>query len=111
MKDRITVFSIDITIKIPLRFIAFRHLRCSTVKIGSQREKLSPKNLIIPRVRLYFEFGSFFIYATIFVLFVDFRVTENKIKNFYLFPVLPRFCRKAKIISLRCNEEGGGKSK
>lgn len=25
MKDRITVFSIDITIKIPLRFFAFRH--------------------------------------------------------------------------------------
>ena len=42
-----------------LRFIAFRHFRCSTVKIGSQREKLSLKTLIIPRVRLAIEFGSF----------------------------------------------------
>lgn len=47
MKDRITVFSINITIKIPLRFFAFRLCRCSTVKIGSQREKLSLKTLII----------------------------------------------------------------
>ena len=52
MKDRITVFSIDITIKIPLRFFAFRLCRCSTVKSRSKREKLSLKTLIIPRVRL-----------------------------------------------------------
>ena len=65
MKDRITVFSIDITIKIPLRFFAFRLCRCSTVKSRSKREKLSLKTLIIPRVRLAIEFGSFFIYATI----------------------------------------------
>ena len=74
MKDRITVFSIDITTKIPLRFFAFRLCRCSTVKSRSKREKLSLKTLIIPRVRLAIEFGSFFIYATIlsfFVVFVD----------------------------------------
>ena len=65
MKDRITVFSICITIKIPLRFFAFRLCRCSTVKSRSKREKLSLKTLIIPRVRLAIEFGSFFIYATI----------------------------------------------
>ena len=59
MKDRITVFSIDITIKIPLRFFAFRLCRCSTVKSRSKREKLSLKTLIIPRVRLAIEFGSF----------------------------------------------------
>lgn len=47
MKDRITVFSIDITIKIPLRFFAFRLCRCSTVKSRSKREKLSLKTLII----------------------------------------------------------------
>ena len=41
MKDRITVFSIDITIKIPLRFFAFRLCRCSTVKSRSKREKLN----------------------------------------------------------------------
>jgi len=29
--------------------------------------------------------------------FVDFRVTEYKIKKIYLFPVLPRFCRNAKV--------------
>ena len=59
MKDRITVFSINITIKIPLRFFAFRLCRCSTVKSRSKREKLSLKTLIIPRVRLAIEFGSF----------------------------------------------------
>ena len=79
-----------------LRFIAFRHLRCSTVKIGSQREKLSPKNLIIPRVRLYFEFGSFFIYATILSFFVDFRDCDFNSQGYLFFPVLPRLCRKAK---------------
>ena len=71
MKDRITVFSIDITINIPLRFFAFRLCRCSTVKSRSKREKLSLKTLIIPRVRLAIEFGSFFIHATILSFFVD----------------------------------------
>ena len=42
-----------------LRFIAFRHFRCSTVKSRSKREKLSLKTLIIPRVRLAIEFGFF----------------------------------------------------
>lgn len=59
MKDRITVFSIYITIKIPLRFFAFRLCRCSTVKSRSKREKLSLKTLIIPRVRLAIEFPVF----------------------------------------------------
>ena len=61
MNDRITVFSIDLTPKIPLRFFAFRLCRCTTVKIGSKREKLLPKTLIIPRVRLNFELGSFLL--------------------------------------------------
>ena len=68
MKDRITVFSIDITINIPLRFFAFRLCRCSTAKSGSKREKLSPKTYIIPRVGLNFEFGSFFHLRNNFVL-------------------------------------------
>ena len=76
MKDRITVFLIDITINIPLRFFAFRLCRCSTVKSRSKREKLSLKTLIIPRVRLAIEFGSFFIYATILSIFVDFGVCD-----------------------------------
>ena len=40
MKDRITVFSINITINIPLRFFAFRHPVVATVKSRSKREKL-----------------------------------------------------------------------
>ena len=79
-----------------LRFIAFRHFRCSTVKIGSQREKLSLKTLIIPRVGLNFEFGSFFIYATILSFVVDFRDCDFNSQRYLLFPVLPRLCRKAK---------------
>ena len=76
MKDRITVFSIDITINIPLRFFAFRLCRCSTVKSGSKREKLLLKTFILPRVELNYEFGSFFIYATILSLVVDFRFCD-----------------------------------
>lgn len=33
--------------------------------------------------------------------FADFRATNNNAKDFYLFPVLPRFCRKAK--KFRCD--------
>lgn len=79
-----------------LRFIAFRHFRCSTVKIGSQREKLLLRTLIIPRVRLDYEFGSFFIYATILSFVVDFRDCDFNSQRHLLFPVLPRLCRKAK---------------
>ena len=78
-----------------LRFIAFRHFRCSTVKIGSQREKLSLKTLIIPRVRLAIEFGSFFIYATILSFFVDFGDCDFNSHLRLLFSVLLRLCRKA----------------
>ena len=95
MKDRITVFSIDITIKIPLRFFAFRLCRCSTVKSRSKREKLSLKTLIIPRVRLAIEFGSFFIYATILSFFVDFGDCDFNSHLRLLFSVLLRLCRKA----------------
>ena len=95
MKDRITVFSIDITIKIPLRFFAFRLCRCSTVKSRSKREKLSLKTLIIPRVRLAIEFGSFFIYATILSIFVDFGDCDFNSHLRLLFSVLLRLCRKA----------------
>ena len=75
-----------------LRFIAFRHFRCSTVKIGSQREKLSLKTLIIPRVGLNFEFGSFFIYATILSFVVDFRDCDFNSQRYLLFSVLHRLC-------------------
>ena len=95
MNDRITVFSIDLTPKISLRFFAFRLCRCTTVKIGSKREKLSPKTLIIPRVRLNFEFGSFFIYATILSFVVDFRDCDFNYSRYLLFPVVLRLCRKA----------------
>ena len=95
MKDRITVFSIDITINIPLRFFAFRLCRCSTVKSRSKREKLSLKTLIIPRVRLAIEFGSFFIYATILSFFVDFGDCDFNSHLRLLFSVLLRLCRKA----------------
>lgn len=88
MKDRITVFSIDITIKIPLRFFAFRLCRCSTVKSRSKRGKLSLKTLIIPRVRLAIEFGSFFIYATILSFFVDFGDCDFNSHLRLLFSVL-----------------------
>ena len=100
MKDRITVFSIDITINIPLRFFAFRLCRCSTVKSRSKREKLSLKTLIIPRVRLAIEFGSFFIYATILSVFVDFGDCDFNSHLRLLFSVLLRLCRKA-------NKNGG----
>ena len=114
MKDRITVFSINITIKVPLRVFAFRHPVVSQLKAEVNGKNCTPlrfvafalcarlllKTLIIPRVRLAIEFGSFFIYATILSFFVDFRATDDKIKNFYLFPVLLRFCRKA-------NKNGG----
>ena len=48
-----------------LHIFAFRLGRCSTVKIGSKRDKLLLKTLIIPRVGLNKKLGSFFIYATI----------------------------------------------
>ena len=61
----------NVTIK-TLRFFRLSSFLCSTVKSRSKREKLSLKILIIPRVRLTIEFGSFFIYATILSFFVDF---------------------------------------
>ncbi len=57
--DNDATFLIDLTIRVLLRFFAFRLCRCSTVKSGSKREKLLLKTLIIPRVRLAIEFGSF----------------------------------------------------
>ena len=71
-----STFLISVTIKILLRFFAFRLCRCSTVKSGSKREKLLLKTFILPRVELYFEFGFFFIYATILSLVVDFRFCD-----------------------------------
>ena len=73
MKDRITVFSIYITIKIPLRFFAFRHPVVAQLKAEVNGKNCTPlrfvafalcarlllKTLIIPRVRLAIEFGSF----------------------------------------------------
>lgn len=74
---------------------AFRLCRCSTVKSRSKREKLSLKTLIIPRVRLAIEFGSFFIYATILSIFVDFWDCDFNSHLRLLFSVLLRLCRKA----------------
>lgn len=39
----------------------------------------------------------YYNYATNFVLVVDFRPTDNKYNNFYLFPVLPPFSPKGEI--------------
>ena len=73
MKDCITVFSINITIKIPLWVFAFRHPVVSQLKAEVNGKNCTPlrfvafalctrlllKTLIIPRVRLAIEFGSF----------------------------------------------------
>lgn len=45
MKDRITVFSIDITIKMPLRFFAFRHPVVAQLKAKVNGKKLLLKTL------------------------------------------------------------------
>ena len=80
MKDRITVFSIDITINIPLRFFAFRHPVVAQLKAEVNGKNCTPlrfvafalcarlllKTLIIPRVRLESECGSFFISTILF---------------------------------------------
>ena len=88
-------FLMSITIKILLRFFAFRLCRCSTVKSGSQREKLLLKTFILPRVELYFEFGSLFIYATFFPWSLTSGFATLTRTLFLLFSVLPRLCRKA----------------
>ena len=49
-----------------LHIFAFRLGRCSTVKIGSKRDKLLLKTMRILRAGLNQKFGSFFIYATFF---------------------------------------------
>lgn len=49
-----------------LRFIRLSSPRCSTVKIGSKRDKLLLKIYRLPKVGLNIKFGSFVIYATIF---------------------------------------------
>lgn len=58
------LFSENVTVKV-LQFFRLLSFLCITVKSRSKWEKLSLKTLIIPRVRLTIEFGSFFIYATI----------------------------------------------
>lgn len=73
----------------PLRFVAFA--LCA---------RLLLKTLIIPRVRLAIEFGSFFIYATILSFFVDFGDCDFNSHLRLLFSVLLRLCRKA-------NKNGG----
>ena len=88
------LFSGNVTIK-TLRFFRLSPFLCSTVKSRSKREKLSLKTLIIPRVRLAIEFGSFFIYATILSFFVDFGDCDFNSHLRLLFSVLLRLCRKA----------------
>lgn len=79
-----------------LYIFVFRLGRCSTVKIGSKRDKLLLKTLIIPRVGLNKKFGSFFIYATIFPFSLTSGFATLTASLHLLFPVLPRLCRKAK---------------
>ena len=79
-----------------LHIFAFRLGRCSTVKIGSKRDKLLLKTLIIPRVGLNKKFGSFFIYATISPLSLTSGFATLTNSFHLLFPVMPRLCRKAK---------------
>ena len=111
MKDRITVFSIYITIKIPLRFFAFRHHVVAQLKAEVNGKNCTPlrfvafalcsrlllKTLIIPRVRLAVEFDSFLFTQQFLCFSLTSVLQSTKHKNSYLFPVLPRFCRKAKI--------------
>ena len=114
MKDRITVFSINITIKIPLRFFAFRHPVVAQLKAEVNGKNCTPlrfvafalcarlllRTLIMQRVRLAIEFGSFFIYATNLSFFVDFGDCDFNSHLRLLFSVLLRLCRKA-------NKNGG----
>ena len=72
MKDRITVFSIYITINIPLRFFAFRHPVVAQLKAEVNGKnctplrfvafalcaRLLPKTFKVLRFRFYIEFGS-----------------------------------------------------
>ena len=97
------LFSENVTIK-TLRFFRLSSFLCSTVKSRSKREKLSLKTLIMPRVRLAIESGSFFIYATILSFFVDFGDCDFNSHLRLLFSVLLRLCRKA-------NKKNGGISK
>lgn len=80
-----------------LRFIRLSSPRCSTVKIGSKRDKLLLKTLIIPRVGLNKKLSSFFIYATIspFSLTSGFATLTTPFH--LLFPVLPISRRKARV--------------
>ena len=96
--DNDTTFLVDTTIRGLLRFFAFRLCRCSTVKSGSKREKLSLKTFILPRVELNYEFGSFLFYDSIFrsnPLAVDFLYCNRLfiLSAFRLVLLLP--CRKA----------------
>lgn len=104
------LFSENVTVKI-LQFFRLLSFLCITVKSRSKWEKLSLKTLIIPRVRLSIEFGSFFIYATNLPFFVDFgdcdfnshgtvgkivsifgTITRGKITNEFILVILA-FCR------------------
>ena len=80
-----------------LHIFAFHLGRCSTVKIGSKRDKLSLKTLIIPRVRLAIEFGSFFIYATIYPFSLTSGFATLTTPFHLLFSVLPISRRKARV--------------
>ena len=98
--DNDATFLIDLTIRVLLRFFAFRLCRCSTVKSGSKREKLLLKTLIIPRVRLAIEFGSFLFLRYFFVAGLTLGDCDFNSHLRLLFSVLLRLCRKA-------NKNGG----
>lgn len=80
-----------------LHIFAFRLGRCSTVKIGSKRDKLLLKIYRLPKVGLNKKFGSFFIYATIspFSLTSGFATLTTSFH--LLFPVLPISRRKTRV--------------
>ena len=93
--DNDTTFLVGTTIRVLLRFFAFRLCRCSTVKSGSKREKLLLKTFILPRVELNYEFGSF-LFTQQFCPWSLTSVFSTLTRTLHrLFPVLPRLCRKA----------------
>lgn len=71
-----------------LHIFVFRLCRCSTVKIGSKRDKLSLKTYRLPRVGLNKKFGSFFIYATIYPFSLTSGFATLTTPIHLLFPVL-----------------------
>lgn len=80
---------------INLRFSAFRLCLCSTVKIGSKREKLSLKTYISTESQALHGAWLFFIYATILSFSLTSGFATLTRTRYLLFLVLLCLCRKA----------------